>query len=192
MIPFPNKRYQVIYADPAWSYRNKSTGGSQNSGSEQKYDTMSTDEICAMPVQAISDKNCVLFLWGTTPMLPEAFQVMSAWGFEYKTAIYWRKIMSMGMGFWFRGQVEVCLVGIRGNIKAFHSQKPNFIQTHVEKHSKKPRVMRGWINEIAEQYHLSPKIELFSRDKIEGWDCWGNQTPTSEQKLLAGVDECSG
>lgn len=184
MIPFPCKKYAVIYADPPWSYENKKTGGSESSAACQKYDTMTLDDICNLPVPSISSRNCCLFMWATTPLLPEAFQVMQAWGFKYKTAIYWRKIMSLGMGYWFRGQVEVCLFGIKGNIPAFRCQKPNFIQSCTGKHSEKPKEFRGLIDILAEKHKLSPKIELFSRYKIEGWDCWGNQVPTSEQRLL--------
>jgi N6-adenosine-specific RNA methylase IME4 len=182
MISFPQKKYEVILADPAWQYRNKKTGGNMISGAEQKYDTLSTEEICALPVKDISSRNCCLFLWATTPLLPNAFKVMDAWGFEYKTAIYWRKIMSMGLGYWFRGQVEVCLFGIKGNIPAFHSQSPNFLQTKAGIHSRKPKELMNIIGPCIEK--LNPKIELFSRQKIEGWDSWGNQVPADEQKLL--------
>lgn len=105
-------KFQVIYADPPWSYRNKKTGGSMISGAEQKYPTMSLEEICSLKIP--SDKNSVLFLWATVPLMKEAFQVMDAWGFQYKTMITWRKIMSMGMGFWWRGQCEHLLFGIKG------------------------------------------------------------------------------
>ncbi len=79
------KTYQVIYADPPWSYNNKRTGGSMKSGAVSKYPTMSLEDICDMSIP--SDKNAVLFLWATVPLLPEAFTVMNAWGFKYKTMI---------------------------------------------------------------------------------------------------------
>ena len=177
---FPNKRYKLILADPPWEYDNKNTGGSNNSGASQKYKTMPLENIKNLPIPEISIDDSCLFLWATTPLLPEALEVMKAWGFKYKTAIYWRKIMSLGMGFWFRGQIEVCLFGIKGNIKAFHCQKPNFIQTHVRKHSQKPDELYGLI----ESFNLNPKIELFARDKREGWDSWGNQVPNHIQTLF--------
>ena len=164
-------KYQIIYADPPYSYRNKRTGGSMISGSDAKYPVMSIDEIAKLPVSDIADKDSVLFLWTTTPMLQDAFYIMNEWGFKYKTAIYWRKIMSLGMGFWYRGQVEVCLLGIRGNIKAFRIQKANFIQTKALRHSEKPVEMRQLIEETG----LEPKIELFARHKVEGWSCWGDE-----------------
>jgi len=79
--------------------------------------------------------------------------------------------MSLGMGFWFRGQVELCLMGIRGNVKAFRCQKPNFIQSKARSHSQKPEEMY----QLIEGLGIEPKIELFARRKVEGWDCWGNE-----------------
>ena len=165
------KKYKVIYADPPWDYRNKKTGGSMISGAASKYSTMTLGEICSLPVSDITDENSVLFLWVTCPMQDEGMQVMKAWGYKYKTKIYWRKIMSLGMGFWFRGQVEECWLGIKGNIKAFRLQIPNFIQTKALRHSQKPEEMR----KIIEMTGLSPRIELFARQKTENWDAWGNE-----------------
>ena len=174
-IPFPNKKYQIIYADPPWSYRNKKTGGSMTSGSENKYPTMSLDEIINMPIMDISDKNCVLFLWATVPLLPEAFSVIGAWGFKYKTMLTWRKIMSLGMGYWFRGQCEHLLMGVRGKIKAFRLQESNFIQCKALGHSQKPKEFRELIDRAVKNINPCNKIELFAREKAEGWDSWGDQ-----------------
>ncbi len=165
------KKYQIIYADPPWSYRNKKTGGSMKSGALAKYPTMTVKEICELPVMDIADKNSVLFLWATVPLLPEALEVMKAWGYKYKTMLTWRKIMSLGMGFWFRGQTEHLLLGVRGKVKAFRIQKPNFVQSKVGPHSQKPIEFRSLIDMTG----LSPKIELFARKKTEGWDVWGNE-----------------
>jgi len=163
------KKYKIILADPPWSYRFGRVGSEYKHGSAAKYETMSIDELCLLNVNDITDKDSVLFLWSTTPMLPDAFKVLDSWGFVYKTAIYWRKIMSLGMGFWFRGQVEVCLMGVKGSVKAFHSQKPNFIQSKVRKHSQKPDALYS----IIEALDLEPKIELFARQRREGWDAYG-------------------
>jgi len=175
MIELPSKKYNVIVADPPWQYRNKKTGGSMKSGSDAKYPTMSLDEICVLKIPNICEKDCVLFLWGTTPLADYAIDVMKAWGFDYKTKIYWRKVMSLGMGYWFRGQVEECLVGVRGNVKAFRCQKPNFIQSKARNHSQKPEEFFGLIEPVLDQYSLNSRIELFAREKREGWDCWGNE-----------------
>lgn len=163
------KKYQIIYCDPPWSYRNKRTGGSMNSGSDAKYPTMKFEDIYNLPVQRIADDNSVLFLWATVPLLPDALEVLYNWDFDYKTAIFWRKIMSLGMGFWFRGQVELCLVGVRGKVKPFRLQKPNFLQTKALRHSEKPSEVRYLI----EATNLFPRIELFARQKVDGWDCLG-------------------
>jgi site-specific DNA-methyltransferase (adenine-specific) len=173
MIPLPDKKYSVLVADPPWQYRNKNTGGSMKSGSSAKYPTMSLEEICSLPIQSICERDCVLFLWGTTPLADYSMEVMKKWGFKYKTKIYWRKIMSLGMGYWFRGQVEECLVGVRGNVKAFRLQKPNFIQSKVRNHSQKPEEFFQLIEPAIK--NLNPKIELFAREQRDGWDSWGNE-----------------
>ena len=176
-----NKKYKLILADPPWSYDNKNTGGGDmNGGAAANYQTMSIEDICKMDIQSIAEKDSCLFLWTTTPLLQEGLDVMKAWGFKYKTAIYWRKIMSLGMGFWFRGQVETCLFGIRGKIKAFRSQKTNFIQDKVRKHSQKPDALYGMI----ESLDLNPKIELFARNRRTGWDAWGNEISDTIQQVL--------
>lgn len=165
-----DKKYQIIYADPPWKYRNNKTGGSMHP-QDYHYPKLITDDICALPINDIADRNCVLFLWATVPMIQDSFRVMEAWGFEYKTMLFWRKIMSWGMGFWYRGQVEVLLLGIRGKVKAFHIQKANFVEAKVREHSRKP----DEFYELIEMTKLGPKIELFARNKREGWDCWGNE-----------------
>ncbi len=175
-----HNKYRCIYADPPWDYENKKTGGGLSSAAIQKYQTMSLEEIKNLPVPDIAMKDSCLFLWATTPLLPEGFEVMKAWGYKYKTAIYWRKIMSLGMGYWFRGQVELLLFGTKGKVKAFRCQKPNFIQTRARKHSQKPDEFYGLIEGLG----LNPKIELFARERREGWDAIGNQLPNSSQKLL--------
>lgn len=141
------------------------------SGASSKYPTMELQDIQYLPVAKLADLNCACFLWIPVPLLPDGFTILKTWGFEYKTAIFWRKIMSLGMGFWFRGQVEVCLLGVVGKVKAFRIQKPNFIQTKVGRHSEKPEEMR----ELIEATGLIPRLELFARQRRDGWDCWGNE-----------------
>lgn len=175
MTPFPDKKYQVIVADPPWQYKNKNTGGSMKSGSAAKYPTMALEDICNLQVPDICERDAILFLWGTTPLADYSMEVMSAWGFKYKTKIYWRKIMSLGVGYWFRGQVEECLVGVRGNVKAFRSQRPNFIQSKVRNHSQKPEEFFELIEPSLDKFNLSNRIELFARQYRVGWDSWGNE-----------------
>ena len=175
-----NKKYKCILADPPWSYDNKKTGRDMKHGAEAKYPTMPLEDICNMDVKSISDKDSCLFLWATTPLLPEAFEVMRSWGFKYKTAIYWDKKTNGGLGYWFRGGVEVCLFGCRGKLKAFRSQSPNIISERSTKHSRKPDGMY----KLIETLDLDPKIELFAREQREGWNSWGNQIPTTMQKMI--------
>lgn len=166
------KEYKTIVADPPWRYKNIKTGGSMRSGSAQKYKTLSTEEICDLDIiRNVSGENSILFLWATIPMLPDAFRVMEAWHYKYKTAIIWRKTMSLGMGFWFRGQCEICLMGIKGKVKAFRYQESNFIQSKVRKHSQKPLEFFKLIEPIC----LEPKIELFAREERKGWASWGDE-----------------
>lgn len=163
--------YDVIYADPPWSYKNKKTGGSMKSGAESHYPTMSAEDICSLKIPA--QKNSVLFLWATVPLMQEGFDVMNAWGYKYKTMLTWRKIMSLGMGYWWRGQCEHLLFGVKGSIKAFRMQEANFIQCKAGKHSEKPIEFRNLIERAT--LHLPNKLEMFARAKYDGWDTWGNE-----------------
>lgn len=162
-------------ADPPWAYRNKNTGGSMKSGAAAKYPTMIVDDICALDVPA--DKNAVLYLWATVPLMPEAFKVMEAWGFKYKTMLTWRKIMSLGMGYWYRGQCEHLLFGVKGKVKAFRVQHPNFIQSKAGKHSAKPQEFIDLINRSTP--HLPNKLEMFARQPNPGWDLFGLEVENS-------------
>lgn len=127
------KRYSVIYADPAWSYDFKeptaSKGGAKGSGYsagvDYYYGTMTIEQIMKLPVADICEKDAVLFLWTTNPLLPEALETMKQWGFKYKTMITWHKERCKGMGYWFRGHTEHILVGVKGKVKAFRSLEHN-------------------------------------------------------------------
>lgn len=148
-----------------------------NSGASQKYDTMSLEEICQLPIQSITDDDSVLFLWATTPLLPEALMVMQAWGFKYKTKIVWRK-MSLGIGYWFRIQTEDLLVGVRGNVKAFRCQHPNYLESKRLGHSVKPDEFRELIERCTAATPNPRRLELFARgSKAKGWDMWGLEAP---------------
>ncbi|HBV97753.1 MAG TPA: DNA methyltransferase [Desulfotomaculum sp.] len=169
-------KYNVLYADPGWKYDNQRTGGSHKSGAAQKYTVMSVEEICRLPVPEISDRNAVLFLWATVPMLKEGLQVMQAWGFNYKTKITWRKTGRLGLGYWFRGEIEELLFGVRGKIKAFRCQLPNFVEHPVLAHSEKPEIFREIIETAtARTMENRKRIELFARRRVPGWNAWGNE-----------------
>ena len=183
MIPFPAGTYNVVYADPPWQYSNKNTGRNMNSGAAAKYPTLSTDEICNLKIPEIIERDAVLFLWCTVPFLPDGLRVLSAWGFKYKTMITWRKIKSLGMGFWFRNQTEHLLLGVRGRVKAFRQQKPNIIETRVLRHSEKPEVFRDLIDQATRGIPGCRKIELFARKRVPGWEAWGNEVPEESSQI---------
>ena len=113
------KKYGIIYADPPWHYNQKNISGA----AEHHYRTMNTEEICKLNVAEVADQHCTLFLWATFPQLPEALKVIKAWGFQYKTvAFVWLKQNKsgkgwfFGLGFWTRGNSEICLLATRGNL----------------------------------------------------------------------------
>lgn len=176
--------YKTIQADPPWQYSNKNTGGNMKSGASNKYPTMSTDEICALDIPGISDKNSCLFLWGTTPLLPDALRVLNAWGYTYKTTLYWEKIMQMGLGFWWRGQVEYVLFGIKGKVASFRMQESNIIQCKVGKHSEKPEEMYNKIERAIDKMDMFPAVELFARKERIGWDCIGNELGITVEEFI--------
>jgi N6-adenosine-specific RNA methylase IME4 len=171
--------FGVIYADPPWNYSLDYEGSSRSISNQ--YDTMTIDAICSMDVPA--EKDCILYLWATAPLLPEALQVISAWGFNYKSCAVWDKV-AMGMGYWFRGQHELLLVGVRGRVTSPPSslRVPSVLRCHRGRHSAKPEQVRHWIEQW---YPNTPKLEMFSRLKRPGWEVFGNQI---EYDLLSGQD----
>ena len=140
---------------------------------------MSIDELCALPVEALAAKDCLLFLWATFPMLPEALQLIRAWGFTFKTvAFVWLKqnrkspTWFYGLGYWTRGNAEICLLAKRGKPKRHSAAVDQFIISPIEQHRKKPDVTRDKIVALAGDL---PRVELFARQKCPGWDAWGNE-----------------
>ena len=158
----------IIYADPPWHYDRKHGSGV----AENHYPTMSIEEICALPVSELAAKDSALFLWATFPQLNEAFRVIDAWGFKYKTlAFLWlkqnRKADSWfyGMGFWTRSNAEVCLLATRGRPKRQCAGIHQFVISHIEQHSKKPDEVR---DKIVKLMGDQPRVELFARQKTPG------------------------
>ncbi|XVH12323.1 MT-A70 family methyltransferase [Enterococcus faecium] len=167
--------YNIIYADPPWRYDCKNVQGA----AENHYSTMSIDELCALPVERLASKDCLLFLWATFPMLPEALRLIKAWGFSFKTvAFVWlkqnRKSLTWfyGLGRWTRGNAEICLLATHGKPKRRSASVHQFIISPIEQHSKKPDVTREKIVELAGDL---PRVELFARQKTPGWDVWGTR-----------------
>jgi N6-adenosine-specific RNA methylase IME4 len=169
----PSKKYGVIYADPEWRFDVWSRQTGLDRAADNHYPTSSLEAIKTRDVASIAAADCVLFLWATAPMLPQALEVMDAWGFDYKTQLIWIKDR-IGTGYWFRNQHEILLVGTRGDVPAPApgTQITSVLQAPVEAHSKKPEA----VYQLIEQYFPSlPKIELNARQCREGWTAWGNE-----------------
>lgn len=185
------KKYNVIYADPPWSYDNKKTGrtnGNQpeGSGAHTKYKTMSLDDLKEFPINDITEANSVLFMWVTNPLLIEGIELLRYWGFDYKTMLTWKK--NTGTGYWFIGRTEHLILGIKGNVKAFRSGLIGFHECKSGKHSQKPHHFRELINQsVINSFEEPKKLELFARYRdgifqdyeYSGWDLYGNECEAS-------------
>lgn len=178
-----DNRYQIIYADPPWEYKQSGSKKNSRGMAKQHYQTMSTEDICALPVRNIATDNAIIFMWATFPNIAEAIKVIETWGFAYKTAAFvWVKqnkksnSLFWGMGAYTRANAEVCLLGISKNTKAKDMIKNHavhqIVQSRIEYHSKKPDIVRDRILDLVGDL---PRIELFARQETEGWDCWGNE-----------------
>ena len=186
---FPDKKYQIILADPSWDYnilRYQKSSSSQYKKlkfglGKKNYERMTLEDICNLPVQQIADKNSCLFLWATSPNLKEAFQVMKSWGFTYKVvAFVWSKTNSrLVLGHYTRTNHEFVLLGTKGSLPRSHKVK-QWIKAPATKHSKKPNEVR---KRIIQLYGDLSRIELFARQKIPNWDCWGNDPNLESQPL---------
>lgn len=175
----PDKKFGVIYADPEWRFEPYSRASGMDRAADNHYPTSATEAICARPVGDIAADDCVLFLWATVPMLPDALKVMAAWGFAYKSHCIWIKDR-VGTGYWFRNAHEILLVGSKGTIPApaMGSQWPSTIEATVGRHSAKPERFY----ELIEEYFPNlRKIELNARIARTGWDAWGNEALTPSQ-----------
>jgi N6-adenosine-specific RNA methylase IME4 len=172
----PTVKYGIIYADPPWKYLwgTGKTGG--RFAPEKHYETMSTAEICALNVRALRAANCALFLWATMPALPDAFQVLEAWGFKYKTCAFsWVKTKKdglplHGMGSYTKSNLEICLLGMRGHLKSADKTVPQVLLHPRLGHSVKPPLVR---DRIVRLFGDLPRIELFCRQRSPGWDAAG-------------------
>ncbi len=173
------KKYNIIYADPPWKFRNEKTGGSHKSGAGQKYPVMDLKKIKALPVPEICRPDAVLFLWVPVAIAGWGLEVMDAWKFKYKTKLFWIKTDRLGLGFWFRNQVEELLFGIRGRVPAFRTRIKNYVAAPVLKHSEKPPVFRFIIKEATEKIKPRYKLEMFARTRSIGWDVYGDQVKGS-------------
>ncbi len=158
----PTGPFQVIVADPPWRYE---------SGSSLPYPTMDVEEIKAMPVGKIADENAILWLWTTNAHLGVAFDVVVAWGFEYRTLLTWVKDR-MGTGEWLRGQTEHCMLAARGSPVFVNGNQTTVLEAVRRNHSQKPEDFYA----LVEATSPGNKVELFARQEREGWHAFGNQT----------------
>lgn len=180
--PIPSGIFNVIYADPGWKYDNKITGGSMISGASQRYLTEDVGQIKNHPISKQIANDAICFLWCTTPMKIEALEVLVAWGFTYKTTLYWDKQpekTAFKLGYWFNNGVEELLVGVRGKVKAFGMKdQNNIIHERATKHSEKPEIFRKIVERAAKAglpYVKHNMIELYARTTAPGWQSNGNQ-----------------
>jgi N6-adenosine-specific RNA methylase IME4 len=176
----PEKRYGVILADPPWRFEPYSRITGMDRAAENHYPTASLAEIKALDVKSIAAADCVLFLWATAPMLPQALEAMAAWGFAYKSCAVWSKDR-IGTGYWFRNRHEILLVGTRGRVPApaMGTQWPSLVEASVGRHSEKPSI---FYETIEAYFPTLPKIELHARSGVPrlGWDFWGLEAGSFE------------
>jgi N6-adenosine-specific RNA methylase IME4/ParB-like chromosome segregation protein Spo0J len=158
----PTGPFQVIVADPPWRY---------DTGNDLPYPTMPIEEIKAVPIKDIADQNSVLWLWTTNAHLRAAFEVVEAWGFEYKALLTWVKDR-MGTGEWLRGQTEHCLLASRGKPVFIHGTHSTVLEAARREHSRKPEEFYT----LVEATCAGGKVELFCRQQRSGWQIYGNDT----------------
>ena len=184
MIPFPEKKYNIIYADPPWHYGSKSavnnSTGKDIKSLNEHYNTMTLSELKSLPVKKILENDTACFMWVTDSHIDEALEIFKEWGFKYKTVAFnWIKTTSKGnfcknVAPWTMKSSEICLLGVKGKMTKY--KKENNIESLVfaerTKHSKKPEEVR---NRIELLFGNLPRIELFARQKTDGWDAWGNE-----------------
>lgn len=174
------KKFKTVLADPPWQFQNRTGKMAPEHKRLNRYPTMSLEDICALPVHEVCDTTAHLYLWVPNALLPEGLQVMTAWGFNYKTNIIWHKIRKdggpdgRGVGFYFRNVTEILLFGVRGkNARTLEAgrRQVNFLATQKREHSRKPDEQYKLIEECSPADYL----EMFGRGARENWTVWGNQ-----------------
>ena len=174
------KKYSIIYADPPWAYLWGTGKDGGRFSPEKHYPTMTTEELCGLDVKSLRAPHCVLALWTTGPCLPDAFDLLKAWGFKYKTMLFvWVKrnpasgTIVCGPGSYTRSACEYVLLGSRGHIKRV-STRPisQVVEEPRRRHSSKPDLVR---RQLVELFGDLPRVELFARTRAEGWDVFGNE-----------------
>ncbi len=183
-FPDGSKKYNIILADPPWSYKDMNLPG--NRSINKKYTVQNKEWIDNLPVERIVEKDCILFLWVTMPKLNECWELIENWGFTYKTVAFtWVKKNRVkptwfwGMGRWTRSNAEICLLATRGKPKRVNASVHSVVDSAVQTHSQKPDEVRKRIVKLVGDL---PRIELFAREQINGWDCFGNDVKINKMK----------
>jgi len=187
-MELPDKKYQIIYADPPWEYEFSHT----RSREIKDYNVCDLKTICDFPIKNIADKNSILIIWVNFPKLDWAFKVIEAWGFKYTTMLFtWIKTngskysLFWGMGYYTRSNPELCLIAKKGNgLQAKKHDIHSVVFSSIKEHSRKPDEIRKTIVDL---FGDVPRIELFARNRFDGWDCWGDQLSDTVQKELGTV-----
>lgn len=175
-------RFGTILIDPPWRFSNRTGKVAPEHRRLRRYPTMSFDEIAALPVARYALEKSHLYLWTPNALLPEAIEILKAWGFRYKTNIVWYKVRKdggpdgRGVGFYFRNVTELLLFGVRGSLRTLPPgrRQVNIIRTRKEEHSRKPEEAYR----IIEQCSPGPYLELFARERVPNWTQWGNEVDT--------------
>lgn len=173
----PRNHYGAILCDPPWAFKTWSNKGQERSA-DNHYQTMDLWQIADLPVRALAADNCVLFLWSTWPMMPMALDLISDWGFTYKTCAFdWVKITAagtpaIGMGYWTRSNSEPCLLATKGKPSRLKADVAQAILAIRREHSRKPEIVHQRIERLV----AGPYLEIFARQQRPGWTTWGNET----------------
>ena len=168
------KKYQIIYADPPWAFNFDKRDLKDKT---HLYKTMKAEDIVNLPVKELADNDCILFLWIMNSELPLALRCIDSWGFKYKTVAFtWVKTRKnayhFGGGNWTRSNPELCLLATKGSVKRVSASVRNLVVSQLREHSRKPDEIRTMITSLVGDL---PRVELFARQKTEGWDVWGNE-----------------
>jgi len=173
-VPLPKGKFSVIYADPPWKYSDTcEAGGVQSKGADKHYPLMSIEELCGMDIVSISNDNAVLFMWVTSPLLEECFDVINAWDFKYKASFVWDKVKH-NMGHYNSVRHEFLLICTKGSFTPEKIKLFDSVQSikKTKKHSQKPHEFREIIQTL---YPSAKKVELFARETFPGWEAFGNE-----------------
>jgi N6-adenosine-specific RNA methylase IME4 len=174
------RRFGTVLADPPWRFTNRTGKMAPEHKRLSRYETLTLDEICALPVAEHLESAAHCYLWVPNALMPDGLKVLSAWGFEYKSNLIWHKVRKdggsdgRGVGFYFRNVTEMVLFGIRGKnarTLAPGRRQVNLFSTRKREHSRKPDEQY----EIIEACSRGPYLELFGRGVRKGWTVWGNQ-----------------